>query len=86
MRFHVYILQSQASARYYCGQTSNLSDRLQRHSDGRSKATKAGRPWSLVWTKDVLSRAEAVRLESKIKKRGIKRYLGSAEKQFFFDI
>ncbi|MBI9062488.1 MAG: GIY-YIG nuclease family protein, partial [Marinilabiliaceae bacterium] len=34
MNYFVYILQSQRSGKYYCGQTNNVSDRLQRHNKG----------------------------------------------------
>ncbi len=83
MKFHVYILRSKVSGRYYCGQTGNLTDRLERHNGGRSKATKADRPWMLAWSRELLTRSEAVKLEAKIKSRGIERYLED-EKRYAF--
>jgi len=79
MRHLVYILQSVSTGRYYCGQTRNLEVRLAQHNDPANdlaKTTKRfqGR-WELVWSAEVGDGGEAVRLERKIKKRGIKRFL-----------
>ncbi|MBI9065065.1 MAG: GIY-YIG nuclease family protein [Marinilabiliaceae bacterium] len=44
MNYFVYILQSQRSGKYYCGQTNNVSDRLQRHNKGEKNcAQRTGR-------------------------------------------
>jgi putative endonuclease len=79
METWVYILQSQSTARYYCGQTTDLSVRLSQHNDPNndlSKTTKRFKgPWILVWSQQVSTGSEAVRLERKIKKRGINRFL-----------
>jgi putative endonuclease len=72
---YVYILQSEKTGRYYCGQTQDLSHRLVRHNHGLEKATKNGTPWKIVHFIEVDSRSEAVRIETKIKKRGFKRFL-----------
>ena len=74
-KYYVYILQSEKTGRFYCGQTHNLQDRLTRHNSGRSKSTAKERPWKLIHTFIFDSRSEAMLLEKKIKKRGIKRYL-----------
>ena len=71
MVYTVYILQSESSGRYYCGQTNDLSRRLSQHNDPLyhgSKTTKrfAG-PWVLVWNKNLSTRAEAIQLEHQIK-------------------
>jgi putative endonuclease len=71
----VYILYSDSLSRYYAGITDNLDDRLRRHNSGYSKATKAGVPWVLVRVIPMETRGEAMRLERKIKSRGIRRYL-----------
>ncbi|MGB5691859.1 MAG: GIY-YIG nuclease family protein [Flavobacteriaceae bacterium] len=71
----VYILYSSSLKKYYVGQTSNLEDRINRHNKGRSKYTKPGIPWKLVWKVSCDSRSEAMRLERRIKKRGAKRFI-----------
>jgi|GEM_PF-400338 len=75
----VYILQSETSGRYYCGQSSDVERRLRQHNDpaySLSKTTKrfAG-PWRLIWNRPCVDRGEAMRLERRIKKRGIERFL-----------
>ncbi len=79
MGFCVYILQSESTGRYYCGQSEDVERRVRQHNDPEyqgSKTTKhfAG-PWELVWQMKCADRSEAVLLEKRIKKRGISRYL-----------
>jgi putative endonuclease len=75
----VYILQSESSGRYYCGQTRDLKKRVLQHNDpinDLSKTTKRFKgPWKLVWSKKVASASESIILERRIKKRGIGRFL-----------
>jgi len=79
MEYYTYILKSKTTGNYYCGQTNNMSDRILRHNSGRNKYTKHGVPWELISFYKFSTRAEAVSLESKIKKRGIERYLKDLE-------
>ena len=75
----VYIIQSESTGKYYCGQTSDVDSRLSEHNDpkyGLTKTTKRLRgPWRLVWSCGCRDRAEAMGLEKRIKKRGIGRFL-----------
>jgi putative endonuclease len=71
----VYILYSESVNQYYVGITADIKDRLNRHNQGRSKSTNKGMPWKLIETFKVLDRSEAVKLEKKIKSRGIQRWL-----------
>ena len=79
MPYYVYILRSQSSGRYYCGQTSDLKRRLRQHNDPNYKLTKTTKrfsgPWELIWFEECASRAEALKRERQIKKRGISRFL-----------
>jgi len=79
MPYCVYILQSESSFRYYCGQTNNLGLRIEEHNDPLYRGTRTANafegPWLLVWTRQCTSRSEAMILERKIEKRGIGRYL-----------
>jgi putative endonuclease len=65
--YHLYILYSEKTGRFYIGSTGNLADRIHRHKSGRSLATKSGEPWSLVWTEEYPTRKEAYRREMEIK-------------------
>ncbi len=75
MKYKVYILYSQKRSRYYVGQTADIDKRYKRHNNGLVPSTKSGLPWNLIKTIDVINRSEALKLEKKIKKRGIKRFL-----------
>ncbi len=65
--YFVYIIRS-IKGKHYIGQTNDLSDRLVRHNSNRNKYTKGKGPWELMITYEITSRAEAVRLESYLKK------------------
>jgi putative endonuclease len=67
MEFYVYILQSDKDGSYYFGQTNNLDDRLKRHNAGSEKYTSKKTPWKLFWYTKVSTRAEAMKLEKKLK-------------------
>jgi putative endonuclease len=67
MKFYLYILKSQATGRYYIGSTSNLKDRIKRHNQNRSKATKNRGHWQLVYTEEFTTRSKAVKREYEIK-------------------
>ncbi|NQW36949.1 MAG: GIY-YIG nuclease family protein [Flavobacteriales bacterium] len=75
MKYYVYILLSQAKLRYYVGQTQDFEKRFIRHNAGSVPSTKSGMPWELIKLIELESRSEAMMLEHKIKKRGIKRFL-----------
>jgi putative endonuclease len=66
--------------RFYVGQTSNLERRIQQHLSGRGKFSSRTNDWKLVFQKKFNSRAEAVQLEIKIKKRGAGRFLNDLDK------
>ncbi len=77
--FYVYILRNNESRALYCGQTDNLLRRLEEHNrpefgGGRTTHRHAGM-WEIIWASKAASRSEAMLLERKIKKRGVKRFL-----------
>ncbi|RMG68169.1 MAG: GIY-YIG nuclease family protein [Calditrichaeota bacterium] len=75
MDYVVYILRSLRTGRYYCGHTQDLFRRFLEHGRGKSRSTRSGVPWALVWWEYHRSRSEAVRREQEIKSRGIARFL-----------
>jgi len=52
MGYSVYIIQSESSGRYYCGQSTDVERRLRQHNDPDyclSKTTKRlDGPWKLI--------------------------------------
>jgi len=79
MRYWVYILQSQSTGRFYCGQSDNIEKRLEQHNDAANTFTQTTSrhkgPWQLVQKIPCSSLTKAIQLERKIKGRGIGRYL-----------
>ena len=68
MTYWVYILQSEVTKKYYIGSTGNMEDRLRRHNGGRSKSTKSGVPWKLMYTEGYSERPRAVGREKQLKR------------------
>lgn len=53
----------------YCGWTSDLERRLSQHRLGRgSRYTRARLPVELAWSRELMSRSEAMREEARIKR------------------
>ena len=75
MSYTVYIIQSLTTNRFYVGQTYDLTKRLTEHNGELADYTKKEQPWQLVWHQILTTRKEAMSMEKKIKKRGIKRFL-----------
>jgi putative endonuclease len=73
--YTVYILYSESTQKHYVGQTQDLKNRLIEHNSGETRSIRNGIPWKIVFTADVATRVDAVRLEKKIKSVGAKRFL-----------
>ena len=67
--FLVYIIYSPALDQYYIGQTADLEDRLFRHNNSGSKATKKTNDWQLVHTEEFTTRRDALIRENEIKRK-----------------
>jgi putative endonuclease len=67
--WYVYILFSEALNRLYTGITLDLERRVQEHntSPRGAKATRAGRPWRLVYHETFTTKGDALRRELAIK-------------------
>ena len=72
---YVYIIFSKELNKYYAGETSDLDIRIGRHGKDRTKFTGKAQDWKLIWSKEVSTRTEALKIEKSIKNRGIKRFL-----------
>ena len=73
--FFVYILYSNSIKKYYVGHTDDVDRRLNEHNSGQTIYSSRGKPWILIHREEFSSRSAAMLQESKIKKRGIGRYL-----------
>src|SRR5712691_2910799 len=67
MSFHVYILLSETTNRYYVGQTQDVEERLAYHNANYSKSLRNRGPWRLVHEEEYKTRAQAMRRERQIK-------------------
>ncbi|MEN8249375.1 MAG: GIY-YIG nuclease family protein [Bacteroidota bacterium] len=65
--YFTYILFSGKTNSFYKGQTNDLKERLRRHNSGHEKSTKSGCPWLLLWSTKKNTRANAIKLEAKLK-------------------
>lgn len=66
----MYLLQSQKDESFYIGSTADLKQRFKQHNLGRSKATKSGIPWELVYYEAFPSKALALERERELKRYG----------------
>ena len=73
--FYGYILQSSNTYRYYAGHAEDLHNRVTEHNAGESKSTREGIPWQLIHVQEFNNRSDAMKGETKVKSRGIERYL-----------
>jgi len=67
MSFHIYILLSETTNRYYVGQTQDIKERLAYHNANYSKSLRNRGPWQLVYQEEYKTRGQAMRRERQIK-------------------
>jgi len=78
LAYHVYILRSVSTGRYYVGQTDDLERRLAEHNDAAAPGSKYGPkngPWRLVWSEAHATRAAAMSRERQIKSMRSRRWI-----------
>lgn len=75
MSFVVYIIYSASLDQFYIGHTHDLQERLFRHKNSGSKATKRANDWVLKYTEEFFSRSEAVKRELAIKNKKSRKYI-----------
>ena len=68
MPFHIYILRSEATGRFYVGHTENLQKRVFEHNNGRTDSIRNRGPWVLVYSEEYATRSEANRRERQLKR------------------
>ena len=73
--YSTYILWSDKLQKYYIGHTDNLSRRMTEHNTGKSKYTKLGKSWTLMYHEEFTTKAEAMEREQEIKNRKSKKYI-----------
>ncbi len=86
MNCYTCILYSQKVDKFYVGQTENIIKRVQDHRAGLSKWTSKSDDWILVYSIELNSRKDSIKLEKKIKKRGASRWLNNENLNTFRDV
>ena len=67
MPFHVYVLKSTATGRFYTGSTMDLRKRLDEHATGVARYTRGRGPWQLVHSEEFETRSQAMLRERFLK-------------------
>ena len=65
--FHLYILQSETTGRFYVGHCENLLTRFDQHRNGHNKSTRGRGPWWMPYWEAHPSRSAAMAREHEIK-------------------
>ncbi len=67
MNYYIYILLNEKLNRKYIGCTNNLDRRLREHNAGKTKSTKAFRPWKIVYAERYNNQRQALDREKYLK-------------------
>ena len=77
--YFVYVIKSTVDGRLYKGLTSDLQKRIYEHNRGKTKTTKAFKPWELVYYEEFSTRDEAREREKYFKTGAGRRFLKSLD-------
>ncbi len=61
--YYLYVLQSIDRKHFYIGSSSDLVQRLKKHNNGSSKATKPYRPWEMIYQEEFFTKEDAAKSE-----------------------
>jgi putative endonuclease len=75
--YFVYVIKSAVDGRLYKGLTCDLQKRINEHNRGKTKTTKAFKPWELVYYEKFSTREEARQREKYLKTGNGRRFLKS---------
>ena len=65
--YFFYVIESESTGRFYKGHTADIVDRLKQHNSGKTKSTKSGVPWRIVYKESFSERGRAVAREKYFK-------------------
>ncbi|MCA6079254.1 GIY-YIG nuclease family protein [Fulvivirga sedimenti] len=72
--YFIYIIQGK-NDQLYKGITTNLTNRIQDHNAGRTRSTKAGRPWKLIYFEKIKGYSNARLREKYLKSAAGRRWI-----------
>jgi putative endonuclease len=73
--FYTYVLKSKKDSKLYIGYSNDLKHRLLEHNKGKVEATKARKPFELVYYEACLDEKKAIKREKYFKTGFGRRYL-----------
>ena len=65
--YYVYVIESINFKRRYIGFTSNIENRLKQHNSGKTRSTKAYKPWKLLFFEEFKDKIDAINREKYLK-------------------
>ena len=74
-KIYAYVLKSETTSNFYKGHTSNIESRLRQHNQGKTKSTRYGVPWKVVYYETFESRVDAIKRERYFKTAAGRRWL-----------
>ena len=78
--YFVYLLYSKDFDQYYVGHTRTIERRIKEHNQGNNKSTKPYIPWEVLGTVTKENKADAYKLELKLKNLSKERKLDFVKK------
>ena len=82
MDCYTYVLQNK-DGNWYIGSTKDLQKRILNHNSGKTKSTKSGIPWKVIYCEISLNISDARAREKYLKSGMGRRYLKNRLKFFF---
>ena len=79
MSFYAYILKSELTGQLYKGHCEGLAVRLKAHNAGKTKSTRHGIPWRVVYYEEFESREEAISRERYFKSGAGRRFISKMD-------
>ena len=73
--YTVYAIKSKVDGRIYVGFTKEINRRIKEHNTGKTRSTRAFKPWVLIYKEDCQSRIEAREREKYLKGGSGKEFL-----------
>ena len=64
---YFYVLRSQKIGRLYKGHAADIGKRLQQHNSGKTRSTRNGIPWALIYSENFITHQEAIKREKYFK-------------------
>ena len=73
--YFVYVIESINLGKRYVGFTSDLSNRLKEHNNGKTKSNKSFRPFHLIYTEEFETIEQALKREKYLKSSAGRKYI-----------